>query len=128
MSQYKSTIKLIVFFLFLAAVSLLTNMYIDWLWFKSVSFQEVFTTILFNKIGLYALIFLFTLGLFYINLLMTRKNISDDEPRTQTGDDPDIIYLDRPEPVWKELLSGKTAKYIFLAISIFAAFLVFGLS
>ncbi len=124
MSQYKSTIKLIVFFLFLAAVSLLTNMYIDWLWFKSVSFQEVFTTILFNKIGLYALIFLFTLGLFYINLLMTRKNISDDEPRTQTGDDPDIIYLDRPEPVWKELLSGKTAKYIFLAISIFAAFMV----
>lgn len=124
MSQYKSTIKLIVFFLLLAAASLLINMYIDWLWFKSVSFQEVFTTILFNKIGLYALIFLVTLGLFFINLWLTRRNISDDEPRLQNDDDPDIIYLERPPSIWKELLSGQTAKYIFLAISIFAAFMV----
>ena len=124
MSQYKSTIKLIVFFLLLAAASLLINMYIDWLWFKSVSFQEVFTTILFNKIGLYALIFLVTLGLFYINLWLTRKNISDDEPRLHNDNDPDIIYLERPPSIWKELLTGQTAKYIFLAISIFAAFMV----
>lgn len=73
MSQYKSTIKLIVFFLVLGAVSLLINMYIDWLWFKSVSFQDVFTTILLNKIGLYAVIFALTLGLFYLNLWLTRK-------------------------------------------------------
>ncbi len=124
MSQYKSTIKLIVFFLVLGAVSLLINMYIDWLWFKSVSFQDVFTTILINKIGLYAVIFALTLGLFYLNLWLTRKNIVEETPRMQTDDGRDIIYLERPEPVWKELLSGKTSKYIFLAISIFAAFMV----
>ena len=124
MSQYKSTIKLIVFFLVLGAVSLLINMYIDWLWFKSVSFQDVFTTILLNKIGLYAVIFALTLGLFYLNLWLTRRNIDDEPPHMQTDDGRDIIYLERPEPVWKELLAGKTSKYIFLAISIFAAFMV----
>lgn len=124
MSNYKSTIKLIVLILLLGAVSLLVNMYIDWLWFKSVSYQEVFTTILFNKIALYALIFIVTMGLFFLNLWLTRKNVTDEEPRMKTDDGRDIIYLDQPESPWKELFTGKTARYIFLAISVFAAFMV----
>lgn len=124
MSNYSSTVKLIVLFLVLGAISLVANMYIDWLWFQSVSFQEVFSTILLNKIGLYAVIFVITLGLFYINLWLTKRNVNDEQPRMQTDDGRDIIYLDQPEPPWKELFTGKTANYIFLAISVFAAFMV----
>ncbi|NLB53003.1 MAG: UPF0182 family protein [Syntrophomonadaceae bacterium] len=124
MSNYSSTIKLFILLLLLGAISLVTNLYIDWLWFKSVSFQEVFSTIIINKVGLYGVLFLITMGLFYVNLWLTKKNVTDDEPRLKMDEERDIIYLEQPEAPWKELFTGKTANYIFLAISIFAAFMV----
>lgn len=129
MSNYSSTIKLFLFILLLGAISLVTNMYVDWLWFKSVSFQEVFMIVLANKVGLYALLFLITMGVFYLNLWLTKKNVSDEGPRVRSDNNgQDVIYLDQPEAPWKELFTGKTANYIFLAISIFAAFMVSSLA
>ena len=56
-----STVKLVLLFLALWLLSFLSNMYVDWLWFTSVDFKEVFITFLFNKVGLYCLVFLLVL-------------------------------------------------------------------
>lgn len=120
----KSTLRLIVFLLLLGGISLFLHLYADFLWFKSVDYAAVFTTILINKIALYAVVFLFVFLLCYLNLLFTRKNIG-----TSYGDfedDPTVIYLDeeRHKSPWLEFLKGKYAKLIFAVASLLIALLV----
>lgn len=119
-----STLRLIIFLLLLGGLSLFIHLYTDWLWFKSVEYASVFTTILFNKIVLYAVVFISVFLLCYVNLFFTRKNtgVSHDD----FDDDPTVIYLDeeRHKSPWLEFLKGKYAKWIFIAISLFIAFLV----
>lgn len=120
----KSTLKLIIFLVLLGGISLFLHLYADFLWFKSVNYASVFTTILVNKIGLYAIVFLFVFLLCYINLVFTRKNIGvtyDDYE-----DDPTVIYLDeeRHKSPWLEFLKGKYAKWIFIVISLLIALVI----
>ncbi|SHG61977.1 hypothetical protein SAMN02745221_00616 [Thermosyntropha lipolytica DSM 11003] len=120
----KSTIRLIVFLLLLGGISLFLHLYADFLWFKSVNYAAVFTTILLNKIVLYAAVFLAVFLLCYINLIFTRKNIGINYK--DEDDDPTVIYLDeeRHKSPWLEFLKGKYATWIFIGISLFIAFLI----
>lgn len=121
-----STIKLILFLVFLGLLALGINYYTEWLWFKSISFQSVFMTILLNKITIYAIVFILTFLVFFVNLWLTRRNVSEVKPRPhETEDGREIIYLDEPQKTpWQELMAGKKGKWIFIVFSLFGAFIV----
>ncbi len=125
-SNFGSTIKLIIFLAVIALLSIFINFYTEWLWFKSINFQTVFQTILLNKIGIYVVIFVLSFLIFFINLMLTRRNITEEPSRPQeTEEGREIIYLDEQyKSPWSTLLSGKYAKWIFLLISLFGAFIV----
>jgi MFS superfamily sulfate permease-like transporter len=86
--------KLLALVLVLVAISLLSRYYIDWLWFKSLNLESVFTTTLVNKIGLYALVFVVSFLFILLNLWLTKKNIEPESERpAETEEGREIIYL-----------------------------------
>ncbi|MDI9480187.1 MAG: UPF0182 family protein [Bacillota bacterium] len=120
-----STVKLVLLFLALWLLSFLSNMYVDWLWFTSVDFKEVFITFLFNKVGLYCLVFLLVFVIFAVNLLIARRNLADQEDNPYQHDpEQDVIYLNRNQNAWKEFLQSKSATWLFIGVSLLGAFLV----
>lgn len=120
------TTKLVILFLVLAALSYLSNLYFDFLWFKSVDYQQVFTTIFFNKIIIYALVFVIVFLLFFYNLQLARKHLSnvDDDPGYETDDSGDIIYLNVDKTPWKQFLNSPAVIWIFIGVSVMAALLI----
>ena len=121
-----STTKLVILFLVLAALSYLSNLYFDFLWFKSVDYQQVFTTIFFNKIIIYALVFVIVFLLFFYNLQLARKHLSnyDDDQGYETDEGGDVIYLNVDKVPWKQFLDSPAVIWIFLGVSIMAALLI----
>ncbi|MEN6325931.1 MAG: UPF0182 family protein [Syntrophomonas sp.] len=120
-----STIKLLVFVVVLMAASKIASLYMEWLWFQSVDFASVFTKILLNKITLYVVMFLATLALFMINLQLTRRHLGPIKDRPdETEDGRNIIYLDQESSGWQNFLKGKNSKWLFIGVSLFAAFVV----
>lgn len=131
--EYKinsSTVKLIIFVVLIGILSIFTGIYTEWLWFDSVNYASVFTTILYNKIALYILLFIFGFLLFYVNLLVARKNIGVTESRRIIDGDSEVIFLGQEKPVnpWQDLLQGPHSKWIFIGFSIMAAFLLSSVS
>lgn len=120
-----STIRLIVFILILGVLSLFAGLYAEWLWFDSVNFASVFTTILLNKIALYVTLFTFGFLLFYINLRITRKNMGLSERPEEDNEGREVIYLDqeRPSP-WRDFMQGPYTKWIFIGVSLFGGFIL----
>ncbi len=120
-----STIRLIIFIIILGVLSLFTGLYSEWLWFESVNYGSVFTTIMLNKIALYAALFTFGFLLFYINLQITRKNMGIREKDETADEVREVIYLDqeRPSP-WRDFMQGAYAKWIFLGISLFGGLIL----
>jgi uncharacterized membrane protein (UPF0182 family) len=114
-----STIRLIVFILILGVLSLFAGLYAEWLWFDSVNFASVFTTIVLNKIALYVTLFTFGFLLFYINLRITRKNMGLRERPEEDNEGREVIYLDqeRPSP-WRDFMQGPYTKWIFIGVSL----------
>lgn len=120
-----STVKLVLLFLVLWLMSFLSNMYVDWLWFASVDFKEVFITFLVNRVGLYCLVFLLVFAIFAVNLFVARRNLANQEdPPYQTDPDQDIIYLNPNQNQWKQFLRGKSATWLLLGVSLLGALLV----
>jgi uncharacterized membrane protein (UPF0182 family) len=120
-----STIRLIVFILILGVLSLFAGLYAEWLWFDSVNFASVFTTIVLNKIALYVTLFTFGFLLFYINLRITRKNMGLSERPEEDNEGREVIYLDqeRPSP-WRDFMQGPYTKWIFVGVSLFGGFIL----
>lgn len=120
-----STIKLVLLFLAFWLISFFSRLYVDWLWFASVDLRSVFTTFLFNKVGLYCAVFLLVFILFGINLYLARRSLASQEQRPyETDEGRDVIYLNPDRTPWKEFLQGKTSVWIFLGISALGALLV----
>lgn len=119
-----STVRLVIFILALGLISLLIGLYGEWLWFGSVNYASVFTTIMLNKIILYVVLFIFGFLLFFINLQITKKNLGISY-RDETDEGREIIYLDqeRPSP-WKDFMQGAAAKWLFLGVSVFGALVI----
>ncbi|HZK44238.1 MAG TPA: UPF0182 family protein [Syntrophomonadaceae bacterium] len=119
-------VKLIIFLVVIALVSVFINYYTEWLWFQSINFESVFQTILLNKIAMYVVIFLLTFFVFFGNLLLTKRNTRDKPERPQeTEEGREIIYLEEEKvSPWSEFLSGKRANWLFFLISAFGAFIV----
>jgi uncharacterized membrane protein (UPF0182 family) len=122
---FKSTIKLVVILIALGVISILANLYTDWLWFQSVNFSSVFTTIFMNKIGLYITVFLLSFLLLFINLHIARKNTGiGTGPSPETDDDSEVIYLNTETSPLHKLISSRSARWIIIIISILGALMV----
>jgi uncharacterized membrane protein (UPF0182 family) len=128
-SPNNGTIRLIILLLIIGLVSVGTKLYVDWLWFDSVNYSSVFKTILLNKYGLYAGLFVIAFLWLIANLLLTRKNIEKRGPRPLERDDErEIIYLNPERMPWKDIMTGKSATWVFIGISALGAFLVSSLA
>ncbi|MDD4802234.1 MAG: UPF0182 family protein [Syntrophomonas sp.] len=109
----------------IAAISSLSNYYIDWLWFKSLKFEDVFVTILLSKLGLIAVVFLLIFLFIWVNLNLTRKNVTPESERPQDDNEESrkTIYLN-PQANWVQFLKGENSKWAYLAISLVGAYMV----
>ena len=120
-----STVKLIIFILILGLLSLFTGLYAEWLWYDSVKYSSVFSTILSSKVALFAALFIFGFLLFYINLQITRRNMGITDKEDEADEGREVIYLDqeRPSP-WRDFMQGAYTKWLFIGISLFAGFIL----
>lgn len=117
--------KILIALVLLGIFSLLVNLYIDWLWFKSVEFSSAFTTMFINRVGLYLVVFAFSFILFLINLQICRKITGPKEERPESTDDGrEIIYLHQEKSPWKKFLKSRSAKWTILIISFLGALMV----
>lgn len=119
-----SLIKILIVLAVVGAISLLSSYYIDWLWFKSLNFEKVFTITLLSKIALYAGVFLLAFIFIWFNLHITKKNAKPSQRDEESEDGREIIYLHPEKSTFSQFLEGKTARWIFVLVSIFGAFLV----
>ena len=120
----RGTINLVVFLVLLGILSFLGALYVDWLWFSSVGFSNVFKTLLLNRVGIYLLVFLLTFLLFYVNLRLTRRHLGEYERLDETDEGREIIYLNQEKSPFKDFLHGKMARWIFFGVSILGALMI----
>lgn len=120
-----SLIKIIILLGIISSISIINNLYIDWLWFQSIELESVFTTTFTSKIGIHLITFVLAFLLFYINLMVCKKNLEVTANSHKTEDGRDIIFLNQEETnIWQELLQGKAAKWVFIVISVLAAMFI----
>jgi uncharacterized protein len=118
-------IKILAILALLGFMSSLAGLYVDWLWFKSLNFQSVFSTTLINKIGLAGGVFVLAGLFFWYNLYLTKKNIAPEEHKPDESDqDRGVIYLNPEIKNWIHLLQGKNTKWAYVAVSLLGAFMV----
>lgn len=114
--------RLVILLLLLAVFSLTADIYIDWLWFQSVNFAQVFKTTLFNKLLTWICVFIFVFFIFYLNLLVVRRQLKANN--SNDYDEPDTIYLGEIRSLGRSFLDGPRTRWIFPGISLLAAFLI----
>ncbi|HBQ86048.1 MAG TPA: UPF0182 family protein [Syntrophomonas sp.] len=124
----KSTIKIILILVAIGVISTLAKLYSDWLWFQAVDFSSAFTTIIMNKAGLYAVLFIFAFVLLYINLSIARKGTGIGERPPETDDGREIIYLNPEKSPLRKFMSSRSAHLIMLVVSILGALMVSSVS
>ncbi|MEQ8200875.1 MAG: UPF0182 family protein [Syntrophomonadaceae bacterium] len=121
----RSLIKIIGVVALLWAVSALSNYYVDWLWFKSIDFTQVFTITLVNRLLLLIGVFLLTFLFIWGNLWLTKNNDHPEHERPLSEEqEQDVIFLNPRLTGWGKLLQGENRKWIFLAAALFGAYLV----
>lgn len=125
MKKISTTVKLAVFLGILFLFSVFANLYTEWLWFKSVDYQNVFLIVLTNKVIFYSTFFLIGFLLFFSNLLIARRNLEKEDGRPrQTEEEREIIYLDRSDSPWNRFIQGPLSRWIFLGVSLLGALIV----
>lgn len=70
-----------------------TGLYVDWLWFKSLGYNQVFTTILLSELGLRFLVGVTAFAFVFANLMLTRKAVLERINSRQYVESDDIINI-----------------------------------
>ena len=105
------------FFAVSSFLSLGVNIYTDWLWFESINFSSVFTTILSTKIIMrLGLWMIFSLFLFF-NLLFTKDRVLKSFKNDNSEDESGVIELEQPNNKYSDILSPKRLNIIYLVVS-----------
>lgn len=104
--------------LLLAGLSSLSKLYVDWLWFGSLGYEEVFLTMLATRWGVGLAGFLVTFVFVLANLLLTRRYAGPARPRV-TEEGREIIYAEIPS--WERFMSSRAAFWLFASISLAVA-------
>ncbi|MEN6460855.1 MAG: UPF0182 family protein [Syntrophomonas sp.] len=121
-----ATGRLVILLLIIAVFSLTASIYMDWLWFKSINLASVFTTTWINQIVLWAVVFVFTFLLFYVNLLIIKRHLKSnpERPSRITEDGREIIFMNPARNFLDNFLQGPWGRWIFIGLSLIGAFLV----
>jgi uncharacterized membrane protein (UPF0182 family) len=121
----RNSMKLLIIFLLIAAFSIFSSYYVDWLWFSSLHFENVFTVTLLSKILLYVGVFIIAFLFIWLNLQLTRKFRNKDEvTRPQVDPDNEVIFLHPESSPWQRFLEGQTSRWTFLVIGLVVAYMV----
>lgn len=99
------------------------NLYIDWLWFASLNYQNVFLKIFLSEIGLKIVVGAAVFVLMFINLLPARNALLKAvEAGKQFREDDNIITM--YQSPWSKYVSSRPVVIIFMLISLVMAFFV----
>ncbi|MGE5398091.1 MAG: UPF0182 family protein, partial [Chitinophagales bacterium] len=112
-------IPIVIIITVLILLSAILRIYVDWLWFKSILFNNVFVVTLVNRWGLGILVFLFACLFIYINLMLTRRYRQNDD---FTEDGREIIYAEPPS--WANIIKSQAAGWFFFITAAFIAFII----
>ncbi|MEQ8236814.1 MAG: UPF0182 family protein [Syntrophomonadaceae bacterium] len=119
--------KIALLIIFLGIFSTIAGYYVDWLWFKSLALESVFSTTLLNRIGLVTVVFVLS-GLFiWSNLNLTNRHkspepIAEEIPPEGEG----RIFRSQDLLEWLKLIQGANTKWAFIVLSIIGAYMVSG--
>lgn len=100
----------------------ITNLYIDWLWFKSLGYSNIFKTILVSELGLRLLVGIVALLFIFFNLMLTRQHVLKRLSTHQYTETDGVISIYQ-SPLSKYLSPRVLTATYFLASIILAAFI-----
>ncbi|GBF34955.1 hypothetical protein DCCM_4075 [Desulfocucumis palustris] len=126
MSQGLRKVTIAAFVLLIVLLAMVrwgASLYIDWLWFASLSYQNVFLKILLSEIGLKIVVGAVVFVLMFINLLPARKALLKAvESAKQLQQDDNIITL--YQSPWSKYVSSGPVIMVFGLISLVMAFFI----
>lgn len=97
------------------------HLYVDWLWFKSLNYQAIFTTVLFSELFLRLAVGAVTFLLLFINLMPTRRAIVNAAQISRRSEE-NIITLYQSS--LNRYVNYRLLTVIFTLLSLVMAFLV----
>ncbi len=99
------------------------NLYIDWLWFASLNYQNVFLKILLSQIGLKIAVSLAVFILMFVNLLPARTALLKAvEAGKKYQEDENVVTLYHSP--WSKYVTSGPVVILFILISLIMAFFV----
>lgn len=117
------TIALVLVVILLVFARWGASLYVDWLWFSSVQYQNVFLKIILSDLGLKLAIGVIVFVLMYVNLAPARKTLlRSAETVRQVQDDNNVFTL--YQAPWRKYITSKPIVIISALISLFMAFLI----
>ena len=97
-----------------------TTLYADWLWFNSLGYAQVFTTILLSELGLRFLVGVTAFAFIFANLMLTHKIVVQRLNNKQFTESDDVITIHQT-PLNK-VITPRLLTVIYLAGSFLMAF------
>jgi len=99
------------------------NLYIDWLWFDSLNYQNVFLKILLSEIGLKIAVGVAVFILMFVNLMPARTALLKAvEAGKQYQEDENVVTLYHSP--WSKYVTSGPVVILFMLISLIMAFFV----
>lgn len=108
----------------IALVTVFSKFYVEWLWFDSVNFSEVFTVTIISKIAVTAVVFLLTFGFVWFNLSIFNKHKDKSPDDTVIIEDEDVIVLNPGKDIYKKFLNNTSSKYFNPLVSVLVALFI----
>ena len=99
-----------------------SNLYIDWLWFKSLAYNHVFVTIILTDLGVRLAVGTAVFVALFINLYLTRPVVLKAINATRQQEDENGVVTLYQSPL-AQYLNSKNLLLVYGAVSMFFAFL-----
>ncbi|MHB1041252.1 MAG: UPF0182 family membrane protein [Eubacteriales bacterium] len=116
-----STLVVLIVVLILLAVNG-ARLYTDWLWFHSLGYQHVFTTIIFSDIGLRVAVGVAFFLLLLLNLLLTKGAFLQAARRPSVVSEDNVVTIEEEHPMLR-LITPRSLLKLFTILSMVMAFL-----
>nr|WP_313885459.1 UPF0182 family protein [Desulfallas sp. Bu1-1] len=116
-----STVIITFLFLFVLLARWSANLYVDWLWFKTLGYSNIFKTILLSELGLRLLVGLAAFLFIFVNLILTRKSVLHTVSSHQYMEKDGVISIYQ-SPLSKYLSPRFLTVIYFIASVVLAVF------